>query len=157
MQPRPCCKNVLLTEYNTCTATKHCTFSTKFDDYSAEKFSIPLDAAAIPRKLILQSARWMVDHMGSGWTDFASMGYLTVEAHAEAVKEEQLDWLTYIQRDFIMRIVTSLFGYDINLNAQQSPYIDTLRPIVLTSENLQLLDCTQDSSTWLDRPETQPA
>eukprot|EP00961_Rhodomonas_salina_P188485 2543842-Rhodomonas_salina.1 len=50
------CKNVLLTEYNTCTATKCSTFSTKFDDYAAEKFSIPLDAAAIPRKLISQSA-----------------------------------------------------------------------------------------------------
>eukprot|EP00961_Rhodomonas_salina_P028674 386990-Rhodomonas_salina.1 len=86
----------------------------------------------------------MADHMGSGWTDLARMGYLTVEAHAEAVKEERLDWLTYIQRDFITRIVTSLFGDDIN--AQQSPYIDTLRLIVLTSENLQLLDGTQDSS-----------
>eukprot|EP00961_Rhodomonas_salina_P143558 1932067-Rhodomonas_salina.1 len=88
----------------------------------------------------------MVDHTGLGWTDFASMGYLTVEAHTEAVKEEQLDWLTYIQRDFITHIVTSLFGDDINV--QQSPYIDTLRLIVLTSENLQL-DGTQDSSTWL--------
>eukprot|EP00961_Rhodomonas_salina_P140989 1897681-Rhodomonas_salina.1 len=97
----------------------------------------------------------MVDHMGSGWTDFTCMGYLTVEAHAEAVKEERLDWLTYIQRDFITCIITSLFGDDIN--AQQSPYINTLLLIVLTSENLQLLDCTQDSSTWLDRPETQPA
>eukprot|EP00961_Rhodomonas_salina_P101922 1371127-Rhodomonas_salina.1 len=82
--------------------------------------------------------------MGSGWSDFASMGYLTVEAHTEAVKEERLDWLTYIQLDFITHIFTSLFGYDIN--AQQSLYIDTLQPIVLTSENLQLLDSTQDSS-----------
>eukprot|EP00961_Rhodomonas_salina_P123993 1671047-Rhodomonas_salina.1 len=103
------CKNVLLTEYNTCTATKRSTFSTKFDDYSAEKFSIPLDAAAIPHKLISQSARWMVDHMGSGWSDFACMGYLNLEAHTDAVKEEQLDWLTYIQQDFITRIVKALF------------------------------------------------
>eukprot|EP00961_Rhodomonas_salina_P035918 483065-Rhodomonas_salina.1 len=28
------CKNVLLTEYNTCTATKRLTFSTKFEDYT---------------------------------------------------------------------------------------------------------------------------
>eukprot|EP00961_Rhodomonas_salina_P210142 2837293-Rhodomonas_salina.1 len=97
----------------------------------------------------------MVDHMGSGWSDFALMGYLTVEAHTEAVKEERLDWLTYIQQDFITSIVTSLFSDDIN--AQQSQYIDTLLPIVLMSENLQLLDGTQDSSTWLDRPEMQPA
>eukprot|EP00961_Rhodomonas_salina_P210597 2843722-Rhodomonas_salina.1 len=50
------CKN-MLTEYNTCTATKHCTFSTKFTDYAAEKFLVPLKAAAIPLayKLILQS------------------------------------------------------------------------------------------------------
>eukprot|EP00961_Rhodomonas_salina_P226700 3065369-Rhodomonas_salina.1 len=67
--------------------------------------------------------------MGSGWSDFALMGYLTVEAYTEAVKEEQLDWLTYIQRDFITRIVKALFGDDIN--AQQSPYIDMLLPIVL--------------------------
>eukprot|EP00961_Rhodomonas_salina_P089689 1206157-Rhodomonas_salina.1 len=99
----------------------------------------------------------MVDHMGSGWSDFARMGYLTVEAHAEAVrvKEEQLDWLTYIQLDFITCIVTSLFGD--NINVQQSPYIDKLQPIVLTSENLQLLNGTQDSLMWLDKPETQPA
>eukprot|EP00961_Rhodomonas_salina_P123562 1664818-Rhodomonas_salina.1 len=46
------CKNVLMTEYNTCTATKHHTFSNKFEDYAAEKFSVPLGAAAIPHKLI---------------------------------------------------------------------------------------------------------
>eukprot|EP00961_Rhodomonas_salina_P264321 3572423-Rhodomonas_salina.2 len=111
------CKNVLLTEYNTCTATKHCTFSTKFEDYSAEKSSMPLKAAAIPHKLISQSARWMVDHMGSGWSDFASMGYVNLESHTDAVKEEQMDWLTYIQLDFITCIIKALFCYDIN--AQQ--------------------------------------
>eukprot|EP00961_Rhodomonas_salina_P268165 3624130-Rhodomonas_salina.1 len=72
------------------------------------------------------------------------MGYLNIDSHTDAVKEERLDWLTYIQLDFITHIVKALFGDDIN--EQQSPYIDTLLPIVLTSENLQLLDCTQDSS-----------
>eukprot|EP00961_Rhodomonas_salina_P241557 3263335-Rhodomonas_salina.1 len=55
------CKHVLLTEYNTCTATKHLTFSTKFENYAAEKFSVPLEAAVIPHKLMSQSALWMVD------------------------------------------------------------------------------------------------
>eukprot|EP00961_Rhodomonas_salina_P164418 2214933-Rhodomonas_salina.1 len=131
------CKNVLLTEYNMCTATKHSTFSTKFEDYSAEKFSVQLEAATIPHKLILQSAQWMVDHMGLGWSDFACMGYVNLESHADAAKEEQMDWLTYIQQDFITHIIKALFGDAIN--TQQSPYIDTLLPVVLTSEN-QLLD-----------------
>ena len=123
--------------------------------YSAEKWSAPLEAAAVPRKVISQSSRWMVDHMGTGWTDWAKMGSVNVAAHTEAVTEEHMDWMIYVNCDFLMCFIHALFGDDIN--TKQTPYMDTLRPIVLTPTNLQLLAGEYDTATWVAQPETQPA
>eukprot|EP00961_Rhodomonas_salina_P075758 1016703-Rhodomonas_salina.1 len=104
--------------------------------------------------MVSQSSLWMVDHMGSSWTDWQKMGYADADAHAEAVFEEQADWLLHAQRDFLTRLIKALFGYD--TKAVQMPYIDTLLPIVLSTENLQLISGTYYSSTWFSTPESQP-
>eukprot|EP00961_Rhodomonas_salina_P217361 2937334-Rhodomonas_salina.1 len=105
--------------------------------------------------MVSQSSLWMVDHMGSSWTDWQKMGYADADAHAEAVFEERADWLLHAQRYFLTRLIKVLFGDD--TKAAQTPYIDTLCPIVLSTENLQLIEGTYDSSTWFSTPELQPA
>eukprot|EP00961_Rhodomonas_salina_P114546 1541237-Rhodomonas_salina.1 len=83
------------------------------------------------------------------------MGYADADAHAEAVFEERADWLLHTQRDFLTRLIKELFGDD--TKAVQTPYIDTLHPIVLSTENLQLIEGTYYRSTWFSTPESQPA
>eukprot|EP00961_Rhodomonas_salina_P074214 997302-Rhodomonas_salina.1 len=95
--------------------------------------------------MVSQSSLWMVDHMGSSWTDWQKMGYADADAHSEAVLEERADWLLHAQHDFLMHLLKALFGDD--TKAAQTPYIDTLHPIVLSTENLQLIEGTYDSAT----------
>eukprot|EP00961_Rhodomonas_salina_P122963 1656183-Rhodomonas_salina.1 len=72
------------------------------------------------------------------------MGYADADAHAEAVFEELADWLLHAQRDFLTRLIKVLFG-DVT-KAAQTPYINMLSPIVLSTENLQLIEGTYDRS-----------
>eukprot|EP00961_Rhodomonas_salina_P060039 806316-Rhodomonas_salina.4 len=81
-------KDILLEEYETCTQTKHKTFSSAIEDYSVIKWIQPVLAASISCKMVSQSELWMVDHMGSSWTDWQKMGYVDTDAHAEAVFKE---------------------------------------------------------------------
>ena len=154
VQAAEACKDTLLQQYNALTSNSRRTFSTDFNNYK-----VALDAACtgkakgIHSRVTAQSTKLLCEHIGNDWSDHTKRG-VTEDEWKVTVNEERCEWLLHLHRTILKRLITAIFGAD--TQASSTPYIDSLRPIVLSKTNNDLLDGKYDTSQWLEFPNMQP-
>eukprot|EP00286_Rhodomonas_abbreviata_P000046 CAMPEP_0181288432 /NCGR_PEP_ID=MMETSP1101-20121128/329_1 /TAXON_ID=46948 /ORGANISM="Rhodomonas abbreviata, Strain Caron Lab Isolate" /LENGTH=125 /DNA_ID=CAMNT_0023392553 /DNA_START=302 /DNA_END=676 /DNA_ORIENTATION=+ len=111
--------------------------------------------AKISAAFIRASNQYLVHCMGTNWNDWEKCGFVKKEDHTEAVQEARIEYAVIINREFLEQIKKATFkdGTD----KQGTTYTDSLRPLLLSQTNLNLLGGSHDFSSCLDNIWKQPA
>ena len=152
IQAADACKDVLIHQYNALSGVSRRTFSTDFNNYKVP-MAAAMNSKSIVTRIATQSTKWLCDNIGNDWNDYAKRG-LDKDQWEAQIAEERCEWLLHHHRNILKRLTDAIWGDDIK--ATGSPYIDALRPIILSKVNNDLLAGKYHTDTWLTEPHTQP-
>jgi len=149
------CKDALLKQFESKRGKDRESFSAQFESHADRIWQKAMEDAKISSAFIRASNQYLVHCMGTNWTDFEKCGFATKVDHTQAVRDARVEYAIIINREFLQQFKKSI--YPEGTDTTGTTYTDSLRQLVLSQVNLNLISGTHDFSDCLDNIWKQPA
>jgi hypothetical protein len=142
------CKDALLKQFESKKGQDRESFSALFESYSDDIWEKAMEDAKISSAFIRAANLYLVHCMGTNWREWTKCGFTSEADHTQAVSDARAEYAVLINREFVEQFKKAIFPH--GTDKQGTTYTDSLRPIVLSQVNLNLMSGSKNSShLWI--------